>query len=157
MLASGWMDQIVSPDELKEAVFNLTFGENATHVDIEEGVVYGNISAGTARKLVFGNSDHAFEAIDNVLVQESIAWLKDTLHPPTTSETCSIPLVGGVEFLSLLCGLLFYAVLITVLSFPKDSDTPACHSIDTEQKSQSCTSKCCNPQTSVRFSFLFIA
>lgn len=89
-----------------EPFFNVT--------DIEIGVTYGSFSKGTARRLVIARTNHLFETIHPLIVQESIEWMKDSLKGgvedthwiPSSQLTYPLWLVGG------LVGLL--GILLTI-------------------------------------------
>ncbi|MBD3157937.1 MAG: alpha/beta fold hydrolase [Candidatus Lokiarchaeota archaeon] len=50
---------------------------------IEPGVTYGSHDDGSARKLVIANTNHLFETVDPVIIEESVDWLGRSLEPDT--------------------------------------------------------------------------
>ncbi len=54
-----------------EAIFGVT--------NIEPHVTYGNFTDGTARRIVFGPTNHLLETIEPTLVSESVEWMKSSL------------------------------------------------------------------------------
>ncbi|MFO7835143.1 MAG: alpha/beta hydrolase [Candidatus Thorarchaeota archaeon] len=50
---------------------------------IETGVTYGSHDDGSARKLVTANTNHLFETVDPVIIEESVDWLGQSLKSDT--------------------------------------------------------------------------
>jgi len=118
LFALGHLDELISDNDVKVALGSMTvLPPNET---VQEETLYGNYSLGTARKLAMGFSDHAFEAIDHILITNTIEWFTNTLHPPTTSTPCTIHPVsmGGLEFVGWTAGLTFFFLLLLGLSIP---------------------------------------
>ena len=50
---------------------------------IEPDVTYGSHNDGSARKLVIANTNHLFETVDPIIIQESVDWLGQSLKADT--------------------------------------------------------------------------
>lgn len=70
LIAVGQYDEMISTDDALNAIRVATGNESAV-----AGVTYGSLANHTAYKLAFGPTDHVFEAIDQTIVGESVAWL----------------------------------------------------------------------------------
>jgi len=70
LFAVGSFDEIVSSQDALSAIRAATGNNSAI-----DGITYGSLDNQTAFRLVFGPSNHAFEVVDSVLVNETVSWL----------------------------------------------------------------------------------
>ncbi|MBN2228284.1 MAG: alpha/beta fold hydrolase [Candidatus Thorarchaeota archaeon] len=98
MIASGTFDELVTPALALETL------QTATGMSTPSpGVIYGNFTEGTARKLVFSNTNHLFEMSDAVIISESIDWLGRALQGEAQTEQSMLdPTQHIYQFVSLL-------------------------------------------------------
>jgi pimeloyl-ACP methyl ester carboxylesterase len=75
MIACGLYDELVSTDLAYATLRTATGLSNAT-----SGTIYGNLSDGSARKLVLSATNHLFEISDTTIVMQSVDWLGRSLQ-----------------------------------------------------------------------------
>jgi dienelactone hydrolase len=100
-----------------DATFNTT--------TIQENLVYGSFSAGTARKLVIARTNHLFETIDPEIVSQSVEWMKYSLMAgiedehwvPASSLAYPWWLFGGF-FATLGLVLTIFPLMTVILDLP---------------------------------------
>ena len=108
-----------------DVLFNLTqviskdlvpaFGSSGTVVP---GVVYGNFSVQTARKLIVPGTTHLFEPLDPSVVSECVEWMGETLRgePPVLAAGVDVGFVYGYREVAILIGLAALIGCLLVLS-----------------------------------------
>ncbi|MFW9888830.1 MAG: hypothetical protein ACFFER_11630, partial [Candidatus Thorarchaeota archaeon] len=75
LLASGQFDELVPPGKLIAELQSITGNSSA-----EAGVTYGNLTQGTAYRLILGGSNHISEISDRLIVIESVTWMIQALQ-----------------------------------------------------------------------------
>lgn len=78
MLAIGSADELASVAREEEIMKKATAVVRATGPEpkFKEGTTYGDFAAGTARKLVVTNDDHATELASGAILRQAIDWIK---------------------------------------------------------------------------------
>ncbi|MFX1517122.1 MAG: alpha/beta hydrolase [Promethearchaeota archaeon] len=83
---------------------------------VTPGVLYGDFSNGSARKIILGETNHLFETIDPIIISETIRWLGFSLKETEISTRDLIyqfHILGG--FLACIGILLSIFPIITIL------------------------------------------
>ncbi|MFX0054669.1 MAG: alpha/beta hydrolase [Promethearchaeota archaeon] len=75
LLASGQFDELIPPGKLLTEFQSITGNSSA-----ETGVTYGNLTEGTAYRLILGGSNHITEISDQLIVIESVTWMIQALQ-----------------------------------------------------------------------------
>ncbi|MHA2042250.1 MAG: alpha/beta hydrolase [Candidatus Thorarchaeota archaeon] len=75
LFASGQFDELIPAGELLTEFRSITSNSSA-----EAGVTYGNLTEGTAYRLILGGSNHITEITDHLLVIESVQWMIQALQ-----------------------------------------------------------------------------
>jgi hypothetical protein len=75
LLASGQFDELIPAGKLLTEFRSITGNSSA-----EAGVTYGNLTEGTAYRLVLGGSNHITEITDRLIVIESVTWMIQALQ-----------------------------------------------------------------------------
>ncbi|MFX1261012.1 MAG: alpha/beta hydrolase [Promethearchaeota archaeon] len=75
LLASGQFDELIPPGKLITEFQSITGNSSA-----ETGVTYGNLTQGTAYRLILGGSNHITEISDQLIVIESVTWMIQALQ-----------------------------------------------------------------------------
>lgn len=79
LVATGWFDELASIPTMVNSLAP-TFNTSAP---VTIGYLYGNFTAGTARKFIAPPTNHLFETIDPTIVSETVDWLRNSLKGPT--------------------------------------------------------------------------
>jgi hypothetical protein len=75
LLASGQFDELIPAGELLTEFRSITGNASA-----EAGTTYGNLTEGTAYRLILASSNHITEVTDRLLVIESTTWMIQALQ-----------------------------------------------------------------------------
>ncbi|MHA1730259.1 MAG: alpha/beta hydrolase family protein [Promethearchaeota archaeon] len=118
LIAVGKFDELSSyPGNL--SLLKSSFGEVPA-----VNQVYGDFRSGTARKIIFGDSNHLTETMNPTIIAETVEWMKDSLKGtkdeywvPKENQTYPIFMVGGLiatigAFLSIL------PILVILIDLP---------------------------------------
>lgn len=73
----GKYDVLFDLDKLETGELPPAFG---TQQRVVPGIVYGNFSACTARKLVTPSTTHLFEPLDSTAISETVAWMENSFE-----------------------------------------------------------------------------
>lgn len=79
----GRYDVLFNAEELADKVLPSAFGINGSVVP---GMLYGDFSSRTARKIVVSPTTHILEPLDPTVIRESINWVKKTVGKPEGPE-----------------------------------------------------------------------
>lgn len=108
----GKYDILIDAEELTHEVLPPAFGITEPVIP---GVLYGNFSAQTARKLVLPSTTHLFEPLDSIVVSESIGWAEKVVSKSQGSQAFAY-LQREFAILFALCGVLGIPLLFLYIS-----------------------------------------
>jgi hypothetical protein len=114
MIASGIYDELVSP---QLALDTLSIATGVSEPTAE--IIYGDFSAGTARKLVFSPTNHLFEMSDARIVTQSVDWMARSLQGPAYAEQSMLNpaqhIYQYVTFFDLLATIAFLLMIFPII------------------------------------------
>ena len=93
----GLYEQFHTPDAMRSML------QQGTEPTAKESQLYGDVSKGTARKLVISpTADHLIEPFDPTLVRETVAWARQVFNLKPPPQQLIVPEVLLSQFLLLL-------------------------------------------------------
>ncbi len=85
LIAVGVYDELIS----QEAAYQ-TLRDATGLSDVTAGLVHGNFTAGTARKLVISSTNHLFEISDSTVLTQSVDWMVRSLQGQLQAEALTL-------------------------------------------------------------------